>query len=149
MSYAGLRYYQNTTDAERGKFLGDMQEQVTDLTTPLVFFTLEMNRLDDAHLDGLLAANADLARYKPVFDRLRAMKPYQLSRRAGEVPARQFGRSAPRPGTSCSTRPWPGSTFSLEGEAMPLEATLNLLTDQDRARREAGARAWRGCSART
>jgi oligoendopeptidase F len=79
MSYAGLRYYQNTMDSERAKFMADAQGRVTDATTPLVFFSLEFNRLEDAHLAGLLAANADLARYKPVFDRMRAMRPYQLS----------------------------------------------------------------------
>ena len=79
MSYAGLRYYQMTMDAERSKFMSDMQEAITNFTTPLVFFTLELNSLEDDHLDGLLAANADLARYKPVFDRIRAMKPHQLS----------------------------------------------------------------------
>ena len=51
-SYAGLRYYQNTTDAGRAKFFGDMQTRLTDLTTPLVFFTLELNRVDDARLDA-------------------------------------------------------------------------------------------------
>ena len=79
MSFAGLRYYQLTTDAGRAKFLSDMQEKITNFTTPLVFFTLELNRLDDGHLDKLFAENQDLARYKPVFDRIRAMKPYQLS----------------------------------------------------------------------
>ncbi|MDA7966675.1 MAG: oligoendopeptidase F, partial [Ruegeria sp.] len=39
MSFAGLRYYQLTTDAERAKFLSDMQEKITVFTTPLVFFT--------------------------------------------------------------------------------------------------------------
>lgn len=43
MSYAGLRHYQNTLDPARAKFFGDMQGRVTDLTTPLVFFTLELN----------------------------------------------------------------------------------------------------------
>ena len=79
MSYAGLRYYQLTTDSGRAKFMSDVQEKVTNFTTPLVFFTLELNTLEDAHLDGLLNQNADLARYKPIFDRIRAMKPYQLS----------------------------------------------------------------------
>ncbi len=46
MSYAGLRYYQNTMDSDRAKFMADAQDQVTDFTTPLVFFTLEFNRLD-------------------------------------------------------------------------------------------------------
>lgn len=79
MSFAGLRYYQMTIDAGRTKFMSDAQEKITRFTTPLVFFTLELNRLDEAHLQGLLAANADLARYAPVFDRIRAMKPHQLS----------------------------------------------------------------------
>ncbi|HBU55030.1 MAG TPA: oligoendopeptidase F, partial [Sulfitobacter sp.] len=79
MSFAGLRYYQQTTDAGRAKFMSDMQEKITDYTTPLVFFTLELNKLPDDHLAKLLDENPDLARYKPVFDRIRAMKPYQLS----------------------------------------------------------------------
>ncbi|MDG2341041.1 MAG: oligoendopeptidase F, partial [Paracoccaceae bacterium] len=79
MSYAGLRYYQKTTDADRAKFMSDCQENVTNFTTPLVFFTLELNSLEDDHLVTLLEANQDLARYKPVFDRIRAMKPHQLS----------------------------------------------------------------------
>ncbi|MFT7595714.1 MAG: oligoendopeptidase F, partial [Paracoccaceae bacterium] len=55
MSFAGLRYYQLTTDADRAKFMSDCQEKITDFTTPLVFFTLELNRLDDDHLTGLFA----------------------------------------------------------------------------------------------
>jgi len=79
MSYAGLRYHQNTTDPARGKFLGDLQAKVTDFTTPLVFFSLEVNRIPDETLEGWFAEDATLARYKPVFDRLRALRPYQLS----------------------------------------------------------------------
>ena len=79
MSYAGLRYYQNTTDPVRAKFFGDRQGEITDLTTPLVFFTLELNRVDDARLDALLAEDAELGRYRPVLERIRKMKPHQLS----------------------------------------------------------------------
>ena len=93
MSFAGLRYYQLTTDAERAKFLSDMQEKITIFTTPLVFFTLEINRIDDDALKAaLLTANADLARYEPVFRRIRAMKPYQLSDELEKVPARSGRR---------------------------------------------------------
>ena len=69
MSFAGLRYYQNTLDSDRAKFMADAQDKVTDFTTPLVFFSLEFNRLDEGHLTKLLDSNAALARYKPVFDR--------------------------------------------------------------------------------
>ena len=37
MSFAGLRYYQMTTDAERAKFMADCQDRITAFTTPLVF----------------------------------------------------------------------------------------------------------------
>jgi hypothetical protein len=52
MSYVGLRHYQNTLDPARAKAFGDAQGRVTEATTPLVFFTLELNRLEDAHLDA-------------------------------------------------------------------------------------------------
>mgnify|MGYP001627923194 FL=1 len=79
MSFAGLRYYQLTTDAGRAAFLSNCQEKVTIATTPLVFFTLELNRIEDDAMAAHLAANAELARYDSVFRRIRAMKPYQLS----------------------------------------------------------------------
>jgi oligoendopeptidase F len=46
MSFAGLRYYQDTTDPERAKFLSTAGQDHR-FTTPLVFFTLEVNRIDD------------------------------------------------------------------------------------------------------
>ena len=55
MSFAGLRYYQNTMDSGRAKFMSDAEGRVTDFTTPLVFWSLEFNRLEDAHLARLLA----------------------------------------------------------------------------------------------
>ena len=138
MSFAGLRYYQMTVDGARAKFMSDCQEKITDYTTPLVFFTLELNRLEDAHLDALLAADADLARYKPVFDRIRAMKPHQLSDEmekflhdlgvVGDAWERLFDETIA------------GLGFEVEGEALTIEGTLNLLTDHDRPRREAAAR---------
>ncbi|SEN45042.1 oligoendopeptidase F [Pseudorhodobacter antarcticus] len=142
MSYAGLRYYQNTMDSERAKFMADAQDRITTFTTPLVFFTLEFNRLEEAHLSGLLAANSDLARYKPVFDRLRAMRPHQLS---DEM--ERFLHDQSTVGSAAWNRLFDetmaGLMFEVAGEeeALNLEATLNLLTDSDRTKREAAARA--------
>ncbi|WP_209424335.1 M3 family oligoendopeptidase [Pararhodobacter sp. SW119] len=141
MSYAGLRYYQNTTDSARAKFMADAQDRVTVATTPLVFFSLELNRIDDAAYDALFAADADLARFKPVFDRLRAMRPHQLS---DEL--EKFLHDQSTVGATAWNRLFDetmaGLSFEVEGEEdpLPLESTLNLLTDPDRAKREAAAR---------
>jgi oligoendopeptidase F len=58
MSYAGLRYYQQTTNPVRAKFISDMQDRITGYTTPLVFFSLEFNRIADDRYDAVMAENA-------------------------------------------------------------------------------------------
>ncbi len=140
MSYAGLRYQQNTTDPERAKFLGDCQGEITDATTPLVFFTLELNRLDDDALDAIVASDPELARYRPVLDRIRKMKPHQLS---DEL--EQFLHDQSVVGAAAWNRLFDETmarlTFQVAGETLTLEATLDLLSDRDRTRRQAGAEA--------
>ncbi|MBW6506402.1 MAG: M3 family oligoendopeptidase [Rhodobacteraceae bacterium] len=139
MSYAGLRYYQNTLDAGRAKHMADLQDHITNFTTPLVFFGLEFNRIDEARYQAVFA-DAAVARFKPAFDRLRAMRPYQLS---DEL--ERFLHDQSVVGAAAWNRLFDeqlaGMTFDVAGESLSLEATLDLLTDHDRARREAGARA--------
>ncbi len=134
ISYAGLLYYQKTTDADRAKFLSDMQEKITVFTTKLVFFSLEINSLEDEFLDKLFTKNDQLARYKPVFEKIRAMKPYQLNDEiekflhdlgiVGDAWEKLFDETIA------------GLTFKIGAESLNIEATLNLLTDQNRENRE-------------
>ncbi|WP_068116654.1 M3 family oligoendopeptidase [Tropicimonas marinistellae] len=139
MSFAGLRYYQNTSDAGRAQFLGNCQEKITNFTTPLVFFTLEINRIEDDALDALLNESEELSRFKPIFDKLRAMKPYQLS---DEL--EKFLHDQSTVGAAAWNRLFDetmaGLEFEVQGETRNLESTLNFLTEQDRELREAAAR---------
>ena len=138
ISYAGLLYYQKTTDADRAKFLSDMQEKITVFTTKLVFFSLEINSLEDEFLDKLFTKNDQLARYKPVFEKIRAMKPYQLNDEiekflhdlgiVGDAWEKLFDETIA------------GLTFKIGDESLNIEATLNLLTDQNRDNREKATR---------
>ncbi len=139
MSFAGLRYYQNTTDPERAKFMSDCQDRITAFTTPLVFFSLEFNAIEDEAYAALFADPA-IARYRPYFDRVRAMKPHQLS---DEL--ERFLHDQSTVGASAWNKLFDetiaGLTFPVDGEELGIEATLNLLTDHDRDSREAGAKA--------
>ena len=139
MSFAGLRYYQLTTDPERAKFMSDMQDKLTEHTTILVFYGLEFNRLDEEALSKLLSQNTALARYKPVFDRMRAMKPYQLS---DEM--ERFLHDQSVVGATAWNRLFDETiaslVFTIDGEDLPLEAATNELSEQDRDTREAAAR---------
>lgn len=67
-SYAGLVHAGDTVDPARAKFYADVQERVTAASTHLLFFTLELNRLDDARLDAAMQDDA-LAHYRPWIDR--------------------------------------------------------------------------------
>ncbi|MFQ5567805.1 MAG: M3 family oligoendopeptidase, partial [Paracoccaceae bacterium] len=142
MSFAGLLYYQNTADPGRAKFLGDSQGRITAITQPLVFFTLELNRIGEEVLAAALAESAALRRYRPWLDRLRAMRPHQLS---DEL--EKFLHDQSVVGATAWNRLFDetaaGLTFDVEGEDEPmgLEATLNLLSDPDRERRRAGGAA--------
>lgn len=140
MSYAGLRYYQNTTDAVRAKLMSDLQARITDFTTPLVFFSLEFNRIPEEIYQATFTASEGTARYKPVFDRMRAMRPYQLS---DEL--EKFLHDNSVVGSAAWNRLFDETMASLEfdvdGETLQLEAVLSLLTDHDRTRRETASRA--------
>src|SRR5262245_22176675 len=64
-SFAGLVHAQNTFDPVRGKFYGDVQERLTGASTHLLFFQLELNRLDDAKLEAAMA-DPELGYYRPL-----------------------------------------------------------------------------------
>ena len=140
-SYAGLRYYADTSDGDRAKFFGDMQSKITAISTELVFFELELNQIDDATLDAALQ-HPELARYAPWFADLRKEKPYQLD----EQLERLFVEKA-----ATSRAAWDrlfnetmtALRFDVEGEPKPLslEPTLNLLMHPESSRRQKAAEA--------
>ncbi len=77
-SYASLHYAGDMADPERGRFSQNVSESLTDIGTKLVFFRLEMNRIEDADLADKMKA-PELAKYAPWLRDLRAFRPHQLS----------------------------------------------------------------------
>ena len=128
-SYAGLVYAGDTTDPQRAKFFGDTQERLTAASSDLLFFTLEMNRIDDAVMERALD-EAPLKRYRPWIEDLRRDKPYQLEDRIEQLFHEKSvtGRGAWNrlfDETLASLR------FDVRGEELTLEPTLNKLQDTD------------------
>src|ERR1700691_3931040 len=64
MSYASLLYAGDTSDPGRAKFYGDAQGKITDISGDLLFFELELNRLDEDRLDAATRGST-LAHYRP------------------------------------------------------------------------------------
>ncbi|HZL63099.1 MAG TPA: M3 family oligoendopeptidase [Pseudolabrys sp.] len=139
MSYAALLYAGNTTDATRAKFYGDMQERITAASLHLLFFTLELNRIDDAALDAAMADPA-LGHYRPWIEDVRKEKPYQLEDRVEEL----FHEKSVT-GYSAWNRNYDETIASLRfkigGKPLSIELALNMLQDTDGAKRKAAAAA--------
>lgn len=136
-SFAGLSYAGNTTDPARAKFYGDMNEKITAIGAHLLFFPLELNAVEDAVIDRALAADAELARYRPWFEDLRLDKPYQLDEKIEELFHEKSvtGRGA---FNRLFDETMAGLRFEIDGEELALEQTLNRLVSPDgTARRKA------------
>ncbi len=140
VSFAGLVYSGDTADPANAKFYGDIQGRVTDISSALLFFGLELNRLDDAAMDRAMDADPRLGRYRPWIVDLRQDKPFQLEDRVEEL---FHEKSVTGHGawnrlfdeTMTSLR------FDVDGRELALEETLNLLQDADRDRRRKGSEA--------
>lgn len=137
MSYAGLVYSGDTTDPQRAKFYGDAQDKMTTASTELLFFGLELNRIDEAVL-ARAASVPPLSHWKPWIEDLAKDKPHQLEDRIEELFHEKSvtGHAAWNrlfDETIASLR------FQLDGEELTLELTLNKLQDADGAVRKAAA----------
>ena len=138
-SFAGLTYFSDTSNPANGKLYGDAQAKLTDIASHLLFFPLELNRIDDALIDAAFDKDALAAHYKPWLVDLRKDKPHQLDDRLEQLfleksmtSAAAFNRLFDETMTDLR--------FEIDGESLALEPTLNMLQEPDpETRRKAAA----------
>ncbi|HZH25606.1 MAG TPA: M3 family oligoendopeptidase [Azospirillaceae bacterium] len=137
MSYASLTYSGAMTDPEVARFYQSMQERVSDISTHLVFFTLELNRIEDADLEAKLKA-PELARYAPWLHDVRAFRPHQLSDEVERLlhDKAVVGRAA---WNRLFDETVAGLRFRIGGKDLTMSDALNLLSDKDGAKRKTAA----------
>ncbi|WP_284759412.1 M3 family oligoendopeptidase [Agrobacterium sp. fls2-241-TYG-188a] len=139
-SFAGLTYFSDTSNPANGKIYGDAQSKLTDLSAHLLFFALELNRIDDAVIDAAIANDALTAHYKPWLVDLRKDKPHQLDDSLEQLfleksmtSAAAFNRLFDE--TMSDLR------FEVDGKSLALEETLNLLQEPEAETRKKAAQA--------
>jgi oligoendopeptidase F len=137
MSFASLTHSGDTTDPARTKFFGDVQGEITAIFLHLLFFTLELNHVDDDLLETAMA-DPGLHHYRPFIDVVRLEKPYQLEDRV-----EQLFHEKSITGFSAWNRLFDetiaGLRFQVAGKTLRLEPTLNLMQDKDERIRKAAA----------
>ena len=142
-SYAGLIYAGDTSDPAKAKFYGDVQEKMTDAGAHLLFFPLELNKIDDGIIVSALDGDAEFGHYRPWVEDLRKDRPHQLEDRVERLFHEKSvtGRGA---WNRLFDETMSALRFDVGGEELALEPTLNKLQDADPEIREAGAAALAG-----
>ncbi len=139
MAFASLTYAGDTTDGAKAKFYGDAGQKITDVAGELLFFELEINRLDDAALD-LGMAGGPLALYRPWLEDIRKEKPHQLDDRI-----EQLFLEKSVSGASAWNRLYDETLaalrFDVDGESLTLEPALARMSEREEPRRAAAAAA--------
>jgi oligoendopeptidase F len=137
ISFAGLVYAGDTTDPKRAKFYGDVQEKITTASSHLLFFTLELNRINDTLIEKALATPA-LGHYRPWIEDVRKERPYQLDDKIEQLFHEKSvtGRGA---WNRLFDETLTTLRFTIDGEELTLEPALNLLMDPDEKRRHTAA----------
>ena len=138
LSYASLLHAGNLADPDIGRFYQTILERTNAISTRLLFFTLELNRLDDAILEAKEADPA-LAHYRPWLRDIRAFRPHQLSDEVEQLLHDKYvaGRAA---WTRLFDETIADLRFPIGGRELTEAEALDLLSDRDpEVRREAAA----------
>jgi oligoendopeptidase F len=138
-SYSGLLHAGNSVDAAITKFYGDMSERITAAYSHLLFFDLELNRIDDKALEAAMNSGA-LGHYRPWIEDVRKEKPYQLEDRI-----EQLFHEKSLTGYSAWNRQYDDTIaalrFRIGGKDLSIEPALSLMQDVDGKKRKEAAQA--------
>jgi oligoendopeptidase F len=136
-SYAQLLYAGDMSDPEIARFYQTVQERLTDISSEILFFTLELNRLDEAALEEKLQAT-ELAHYAPWLRDIRAFREHQLSDELEKLlhEKQVAGRAA---WNRLFDETIAALRFPVDGKELTSSDALNLLTDRDAETRRKAA----------
>ena len=137
MSYAELMRAGNFADPAIAQFFQTTHERINAISTELLFFTLELNRIEDAALGQKLADSA-LAYYRPWLRDVRAMRPHQLSDDLEKILHEKSvtGRNA---WTRLFDETVADLRFPFRGRDLTEPEAMHLLSDRDPAVRKEAA----------
>ncbi len=138
-SYAGLVHAGDSVDPAISKFYGDVSERMTNASVHLLFFPLELNRIDDAVIDRAMQTPA-LGHYRPWIEDLRKDKPYQLEDRVEQL-FHEKSQSGYTAWNRLFDQTISGLRFRVGPRELAIEPTLSLLQDRAGEKRKAAAQA--------
>ncbi|QNT78483.1 M3 family oligoendopeptidase [Entomobacter blattae] len=138
-SFAQLQFSTNATDPAIGQFMQTISEKITSISSALLFFTLELNQMDEAILEEKLQ-DPHLRHWSPFLRDLRVFRPHQLS---DEL--ERFAHEKSVTGASAWNRLFDETMTALRvevgGKVLTLGEAFNLLSHKERTKREEAGKA--------
>lgn len=138
-SYAGLVHAGDSVDPAISKFYGDVSERLTAASTHLLFFALELNRVEDDVIERAMQA-PELGHYRPWIEDLRKDKPYQLEDRVEQL-FHEKSQSGYAAWNRLFDQTISALRFKVGGKDLAIEPTLNFMQDRAGEKRKAAANA--------
>ncbi|MDP3749984.1 MAG: M3 family oligoendopeptidase [Phenylobacterium sp.] len=136
-AYASLAASVARDDAAWAKFEGDLRTRSSQIAAESLFFTLELNQLEDNEIEMAFKAHPPAARWRPWMRRVRLSRPHELSPDLERI---LIDRG---PAVANWTRLFDETLARLVakvgGEKLTLPEALNRLSDPDAARRKQAA----------
>lgn len=130
MSYAGLLHATHSTDLHVGGFYQNMAEKITDISSHILFFDLELKKLEDSVIQEKLITSTDLQYYETVIRDARSDRAYTLSDDVEDI---LHAKSASGAGAwqRLFTQTMGGLSFKVGGETLNESQVLALMTSPD------------------
>jgi oligoendopeptidase F len=138
-SYAGLIHAGDSVNPAITKFYGDVSERLTNASVHLLFFALELNRVDDTVIERAMQA-PELGHYRPWVEDLRKDKPYQLEDRVEQL-FHEKSQSGYAAWNRLFDQTISGLRFKVGAKELAIEPTLNFLQDRAPEKRKAAGQA--------
>jgi len=136
-AYAGLAASTARNDPAWSKFEGDLRARSAQIAAESLFFTLEINELDDNEIEAAFRAHKPAARWRPWIRRVRLSRPHELS---PDLERMLIDRGpAVANWSRLSEETLAAFTAKVGRETLTLPQTLNRLSDPDGARRKQAA----------
>jgi oligoendopeptidase F len=142
IQYANLRFAADTGDPKLGAFLQKMMEAASEIQVKLLFFELELQKADQAHIENVMS-DESLANYRHWMDTVRAASPYRLSE-IEEVILEKTANTGSRAWVRLFEEVTSNHVFKYKKtdgsiEELSQEEVLTMLRDPDRRVRQAAA----------
>jgi oligoendopeptidase F len=119
------------------RFESDLRTRTSQIAAMSLFFTLEINQLEDGELEAAMQAHPAAQRWRPWLRRVRAGRPHELSAELERLLIDKAPAVANWARLTDDTLA--GLSARIDGETLTLAETLNRMSDPDPRRRKAAA----------